>query len=262
MRPKLISGKTLTELYNYLRSNGGSYNDLSICFQNSGMIPNENIISTSTRHKDKFLDKYILPLHLEEFNDVEKLVRFIEHVIDITNPPKPLLEQLQLDGWQIVGNRIILIEHGVNDLINQMLQGQPIDTIQREWDRGKLSVVNDPADALTAASSMIEATCKFILHAMDQPLPPKQDMQSLSKTVYRLLDMSPDKEADADFRALIQGTISITQSVSSIRTKIGDAHGASPSREHPQARHARLVVNVAGTVCVFLLETYRNVVIN
>lgn len=258
MNPQLVSGKTLTELYGYLQGAGGSYNDLRICFRNSGIEPSKNVTYTSTRNKDRFLDEYIQPLRLEEIEDAEKLMRFIEQVVDVANPQSQrLLECLQQDGWQIVGNRIVLVEHSVDALIASMLRGQPIDTIQREWDRAKLSVVNDPADALTAASSMIEATYKFILYALGHPFPSNQEMRGLSKAVHPLLHISPDQEADADFRALFQGTISIAQSVSSLRTKMGDAHGASPTRGHPQARHARLAVNVAGAVCVFLLETYQ-----
>ena len=258
MRPKLVSGKTLTELYSYLQVNGGSYNDLRIRFQNSGIEPSENVTCTSTRNKDMFLDEYIQPLRLEEIQDAEKLMRFIEQVVDFANPQSQLLlECLQQDGWQIAGNRIVLVEHSVDALIDSMLRGQPIDTVQREWERAKLSVVSDPADALTAASSMIEATYKFILHDMGHPFPSNQDMRGLSKTVHPLLHISPAEEADSDFRALFQGTISVAQSVSSLRTKIGDAHGASPTRGQPLARHARLAVNVAGAVCIFLLETYQ-----
>ena len=259
MKNKLISGKTITELYKYLQGNGGSYNDLRICFRHSGIEPDENVVLTSTRNKDIFLDKYIQPLHLDESQDTEKLVGFIEQVLSF--PPAPesqqLIDSLQQDGWQIVGNRIVQVGHNVEALIESMLQGQPIDTIQREWDRAKLSVVNDPADALTAASSMIEATYKFILCDMRHPFPSKQTMSGLSKAVHPLLEISPDQEADQDFRAMFQGTISITQSLGSIRTKIGDAHGASPTRGNPIERHARLAVNVAGAICLFLLETYK-----
>jgi hypothetical protein len=256
MKPKLISGRTLTELYSY--QFGGSYNDLRIHFRNCGIEPNKNVTCTSTRHKDQFLDEYIQSLRLEEIEDVEKLMRFIEQEVDFANPQSQrLLECLQQDGWQIVSNRIVLVEHSVDALITSMLRGQPIDTIQREWDRAKLSVVSDSADALTAASSMIEATYKFILHDMRHSLPSNQEMRGLSKTVHPLLHISPDQEADEDFRALFQGTISIAQSVGSLRTKIGDAHGASPTRGQPLARHARLAVNVAGAVCIFLLETYQ-----
>jgi hypothetical protein len=95
VKPKLVSGKTLTELYSYLQRNGGSYNHLRICFQNSDIEPSKNVTSTSTRHKDQFLDEYILPLRLEETEDVEKLMRFIEQVVDFANPQSGMAQNSQ-----------------------------------------------------------------------------------------------------------------------------------------------------------------------
>ena len=254
----IISRKTLSELYKYLQNNGGSYNDLKNSFKNSSIEPDESIVSTSSRHKDIFLDKYIRSLNLSERRDTLKLINFIELVI--TFPPSPetanLVEGLRQDGWQIMGNHIVQSAYDVESMLSSMTRGQPIETIQREWDRAILSINNDPADALTAASSMIEATFKFILHDAGVPFPSKQDIQGLSKTVYPLLDISPEREADADFRTLFQSTISIVQSLGTIRTKIGDAHGASPSRAEPTEKHARLATNMAGALCLFLLETY------
>ena len=259
MNNSFISGKTITELYRYLQGNGGSYNDLRICFYNSGIESNENIASHSTRNKEHLflIDTFNLYI-LESIDDAHKLIRFIKQVIVFppTAEEKNLINSLRQDGWQIVGNKIIRVGHNVEALIDEMLQGVPVDSIQREWDRAKLSALSDPADALTAASSMIEATYKYILHNIGRAIPKTQDMRSLSKTVHPLLDLSPVQEADEDVRALLQGIITIVNSLGSIRTKSGDAHGASPTRGNPLARHAQLAINSAGAACIFLLETY------
>lgn len=253
-----ISGKTLSELYKYLQTNGGSYNDLKIFFKNSGIEPDESIVSASSRNKDIFLEKYIRHLNLSERQDILRLISFIEQIL--TFPPSPesanFIECLRQDGWQIIGNHIVQSAYDVEGILSSMTQGKPIETIQREWDRAILSINNDPADALTAASSMIEATFKFILHSTGTPFPTKQDIQGLSKAVYPLLKMSPEQEVDADFRTLFQSTISIVQSLGTIRTKIGDAHGASPIRVEPVEKHARLATNMAGALSMFLLEAY------
>jgi len=254
----LISSRTLSELYRYLQKNGGSFSDLKNFFANSGIEPDENFVSNATRNKDIFLDKYIRQLNLSERTDVLRLIRFIELIIAF--PPLPesekLIESLRYDGWQIIGNHIAQSSYDVEAILVSMMHGQPVETIQREWNRAILSIDTDPADALTAASSMIEATFKFILHNLNVPFPQKQDMQALSSVVYPLLKMSPGKESDADFRTLFQSTISIVQSLGTIRTKMGDAHGASPTRVEPSEKHARLATNMAGALSLFLLETY------
>jgi hypothetical protein len=101
----IISSRTLSELYKYLQTNGGSYNDLKNSFKNSGIEPADSIVSTSSRNKDIFLDKYIRSLNLSERHDTSKLINFIELVI--TFPPSPesanIVEGLRQDGWQIIG---------------------------------------------------------------------------------------------------------------------------------------------------------------
>lgn len=258
MNNKLVSGRTLSDLYAYLQSNGGSYNELRVFFQNSDIHPDETVVSTSTRNKDRFLDKYLVPLRLDKLEDAEKLMKFIEQVVDISNPESQrVIESLKRDGWQYAGSNIVLIEHSVDALISSMHEGHPIDTIQREWDRAKLSLVKDPADAITAASSMIEATYKFILYEKGDSTPQAKDLRNLSRVVYPLLDISPDLETDEDFRAIFQATLSIANSVGSLRTKVGDAHGASPTRAQPLVHHARLAVNLAGALSIFLLEIHQ-----
>lgn len=257
MPHELISGKTITQLYMYLQHHGGSYNDLRVHFSHAGIVFNDQVTSTSTRNKDRFLDSYVQPLQRADRSDADRLITFIEQAVDFSAPDSaPLLAALQRDGWQRVGERIVQVGHTVEDLVAAMLHGRPVETIQREIDRARLSLSNDPADALTAASSMIEATYKYILHDMRQPFPAVQDMRGLSKVVHPLLKISPEQAASEDFRAMFQGAISIVQGIGSIRTKLGDAHGAAPLRGEPLERHARLAVSVAGALCLFLLETY------
>ncbi len=258
MKDKLISGRTLSDLYTYLQSNGGSYNDLKIFFRNCDIHPDETVISISTRGKDRFLDKYVLPLRLDSLEDAEKLISFIEQVMDVSNPESQhVVESLKRDGWQFIGKNIVLFDHSVDALISSMNEGHPIDTIQREWDRAKLSLVKDPADAITAASSMIEATYKFMLYERNIIEPQAKDLRNLSRLIYPLLGISPDQETDEDFRTISQATISIANSVGSLRTKVGDAHGASPTRTQPLVHHARLAVNMAGALSIYLLEIYQ-----
>lgn len=105
----IISRKTLSELYKYLQANGGSYNELKNSFKHSDIEPDETIASTSTRNKDKFLDKYIQGLNLSQERDILKLIHFLELVIDF--PPASesanLVDSLRQDGWQIIGNHIV-----------------------------------------------------------------------------------------------------------------------------------------------------------
>lgn len=103
--PQFISAKTIMVLYGYLQSNGGSYNDLSGLFQFSDIMPDKEMQSTSTRNKDQFLDKYIKPLDLSNYDDARKLVQFITllefEVNTYEGIDSELLKSIQNDGWFI-----------------------------------------------------------------------------------------------------------------------------------------------------------------
>ena len=42
-----------------------------------------------------------------------------------------------------------------------------------------------------------------------------------------------------------------------MRNALGDAHGKGLSSARPELRHAELAVNLAGTLAVFLIETWK-----
>lgn len=110
----LISGKTKTELYKYLKCGGGSYNELRICFQNCDIKPRQDIQSVSSTNKDQFLDSYIVPLDLTKQADAKKLVCFITQVVDflgtegqVAPQAKALYDSLIRDGWENRGNNFV-----------------------------------------------------------------------------------------------------------------------------------------------------------
>lgn len=113
MGHEYISGRTLSELYKFLKDNGGSYNDLTIFFQNSGIQKDENAKTDATSNKYHFLDTYIKSLNLDKFDDAQKLASFIEQVAihpnesnSLNHVARDLLASLQRDGWEI-GNGTI-----------------------------------------------------------------------------------------------------------------------------------------------------------
>ena len=49
---------------------------------------------------------------------------------------------------------------------------------------------------------------------------------------------------------------SVAHGLAEVRNAFGDAHGKGKHPVRASARHARLAVNAAGTLAVFLLETF------
>lgn len=135
------------------------------------------------------------------------------------------------------------------------------DTVQIEIARALPNLNSDPEDAVTAACSLIEAVCRSILIELRIPLPPKRDIDSLIRAVQEPLGLSPGRtdlpsESEQDIRQILSGLTSVAKGVGALRTHVGDAHGREKGFKRIDARIARLSLNAASSIALFLIETW------
>ncbi len=135
------------------------------------------------------------------------------------------------------------------------------DTVQRDIARAQKGLSDDPEDTITAACSLIESVCRSILIELGLPLPPKKDIDGLIRAVQEPLGLSPGKanllpEIEADVRQVLGGLTSVAKGIGALRTHGGDAHGREKGFRRLDARIARLSVNAAGSLALFLIETW------
>ena len=135
------------------------------------------------------------------------------------------------------------------------------DTVQMEIARALPSLQEDPEDAVTAACSLIEAVCRSILLELGRPLPSKKDIDGLMKAVQEPLGLSPGRtdlptEIEQDVRQILGGLTSVAKGVGALRTHGGDAHGREKGFRRIDSRIARLALNSASSIALFLIETW------
>ena len=75
------------------------------------------------------------------------------------------------------------------------------------------------------------------------------------------MGLSPGKtnlppEIEADVRQVLGGLTSVAKGIGALRTHGGDAHGREKGFRRLDARIARLSVNAAGSLALFLIETW------
>lgn len=112
------------------------------------------------------------------------------------------------------------------------------------------------------AGSLIESVCRSILAELEIPLPAKQDISGLYRAVREPLGLSPEKEGlsaeiVADVRAVLSGLVTAVQSIGALRTHGGNAHGKTRGARRVDVRIAKLAVNSASAVALFLIETWQ-----
>ncbi len=148
------------------------------------------------------------------------------------------------------------LENVANNPASDMLDG-PFDDfsvsgVRNLWNKASERIDQDPEGAITAARSLIESVCK---HILDDAGEQYSDLGNLYRQASRLLELAPDQQSEQSFRQLLGGCNSIVGSINEIRNRLGDAHGRSGADALPMPRHAELVVNVAGSLAIFVMRT-------
>lgn len=205
------------------------------------------------------------------------IARIIERVCDprdyLAEPGKAIAvrehlnKALAADGLAvvIVGGKALLTERrGSGTIVEPFIQKVAtldFDTVQMEIARALPNLEDDPEDAVTAACSLIEAVCRSILVELKLPLPAKKDIDSLIRAVQEPLGLSPGRsnlppEVEADVRQTLSGLTSVVKGIGALRTHSGDAHGREKGFRRIDARIARLALNAAGSLALFLIESW------
>jgi hypothetical protein len=141
--------------------------------------------------------------------------------------------------------------------LGQKLRELAISEIEEEFNRAHRSVVVDPPSAVTAACAILEALCKAYIAEHGLDLPPSQTIKSLWSVTSKHLKIAPENVEEDDLKRILSGLTSIVDGIGSYRTHAGSAHGHGRRQYKVAARHARLAVHSAHTLCLFVMETWQ-----
>ena len=127
-------------------------------------------------------------------------------------------------------------------------------SIEKEFERAVEHIQTYPHASSTAACSIIEATLNFYIECFSLLTPNKLNVMPLLPVVHPHLSLNADVTLAADQHKVLKGISSIIDGVGAFRSHIGSAHGRGSSPPSIVVAEARLVVNVAHTLVVFIME--------
>ena len=109
--------------------------------------------------------------------------------------------------------------------------------------------------------SLVEAVCRSILVELKLALPAKKDVEGLIRAVQEPLNLAPGRsdlpaEIEQDVRQVLGGLTSVAKGIGALRTHGGDAHGREKGFRRIDPRIARLALNSASSLALFLIETW------
>ena len=139
--------------------------------------------------------------------------------------------------------------------LSSIIRSRDIPSLGIEIDRAVSSIESDPAAAITAACAIFEAFCSIYLKEEGIELPTKISVQSLWKATRGNIGVGPTPDMDKKLKQILSGLASVLDGVSSLRNSASSAHGRGRVyRVEP--RHARLAVNAAHALVLFLMEVW------
>ena len=137
------------------------------------------------------------------------------------------------------------------------LEAYNAPAIQAYWQKALDRRASDPEGAVTAASTLLEEVCKHIIEDSGQSWNPDWSVPKLYAETSAILNLAPSQHQEQVFKTILGNCQSVVQSIASLRNKGGDAHAGGRSRKPFKPRHAALTVNLAGSMALFLIETWQ-----
>ena len=131
------------------------------------------------------------------------------------------------------------------------------EEVNRSWRRMINRIANDPEGAITASRNLLETVFKHILDFRNIEYDHDRiELPDLYKKVQTELGLAPEQHQEQIFKQILGGCSGVVNGLGVMRNKLGDAHGTGQKRVRPLPRHARLAVNLAGSMALFLTETH------
>jgi hypothetical protein len=263
MARPLISRAVLTELREYFVREH-VLRTIDDAFSDQGIRPNPDKAIQTSGERRQLVEGYYANLDLTNAADVKKLLRVIEREIARCQPDREHLAQspigsaiiaLEQDGYRLEGYSILPAAKSPLASLQGHLQPINSQSVMDDWDRMLIATETDPEDAITSARALVESTCKSILDELHIPYENRWDLGRLYKETAQALQLSPSGHSEQVFRQILSGLFSVSNGLAEVRNAFGDAHGKGKQPVRAAPRHARLAVNAAGSLAVFLLET-------
>lgn len=183
------------------------------------------------------------------------------HIVDVFN------EILAADGFEIVERTRVSghIVYGARrryavapllakakKIAEELSSGYVLQMITRM----ETAIDSDPALAIGTAKEFVESICKGILVERGQIPTGQENLPLLVKMARAELELMQSADASDAERRMLAGLGQITQSVAELRSKWGTGHGHHPATSGPDLPLARLSVNCATALGIYLFEVH------
>ncbi len=148
------------------------------------------------------------------------------------------------------------VKSPVEEDLGQILSELDSAKIQRYWEKAISRRVDDPDGAITAARSLLESVCKFILKNEGVEFSRNTDLLKLYRMTVEILFLTPEFQENESLRQAMGNAQSIVNAIAALRNLKGDAHGTAEDSRLPSPHIAEFAVNISGSLSKLLLDAW------
>ncbi len=267
MTRDLISKTTRNEFRELLV--GYTLREIEMTFDAGGLTPRADYQPTVSGQRRGLVEAFYANLDFSSRSDVKKLLPVYQEIIenltqaadrqpngDHVATINGLLRRMERDGFRYEGGRF------ASDALNVVTADAPSlvqlteASIQEHLEKARQKIVNaDPAGAIANAYTLVEEFLKQLLRKTGIAFNENEgDVRALYKLLAEPLHLAPKGDSlEGYLKAILEGLQRQIGGLFELANKASDRHAR---KYNPAPHHARLAVNVAFTLCEFLLESY------
>jgi len=272
MSSDLISKKTRYEFREYFV--GRTLREIEMEFDAADVSFDEQYNPPTSGARRSLVEQYYHAVDWIKWGDVRKILIVYQNVLTqleglaesgvgwAENAFRSLKKWIERDGYQYQNGRLVPVgkTRALED-ISDTGSHFNMPELQRQIERMKSAVEDDPGLAIGTAKELVETTCKTILEDRGIPFDEEADIGKLIKETRKTLGLVPvtipDSTKGADtIRRLLSNLGNVAQGLGELRNLYGTGHGKHGKAKGLSPRHARLAVGAAATLAMFLLETH------
>ena len=267
MKRDLISKTTRNEFRELLV--GYTLREIEMTFDAGDLTPRADHQPAVGGQRRGLVETYYANLDFSSPSDVKKLLSVYEEIIETLTQAAErqpgenhgatisgLLRRMERDGFRYEGRRFVSNALNVVVVPASSLIKLSEAAIQEQLDKARQKIDNgDPAGAISNAYTLVEELLKQLLRKTVTAFNENEgDIRALYRLLAEPLHLAPKNDTLESFlKAILEGMQRQIGGLFELANKASDRHARKYS---PAPHHARLAVNVAFTLCEFLLESY------
>lgn len=136
--------------------------------------------------------------------------------------------------------------------VSAQLSSIDSEHVRRAWEKALKRRSDDPGGAITAARTLLETVCKYILDEAGVNYPGNADLPKLYHLAAKSVKLAPSQHSDQLVRRVLGNCQAVVDGIAALRNEFGDAHGKGADALEPSPLLAELTVNIAGAMATYL----------